>query len=259
MPRIERIIETAYGRSRYIVPADADPGKPTALLVHGSGGNADVWEPMLDLFREVNPVAIDMPGHAPSSGALLQSMQECSAFIEAVRVALNVPRVVVIGQSLGGAIAQQYAHEHAATCAAIVIANSAADFSISDERLRAVEQEWDVTLPAYARGQLSARAGAELHAAATRMVAARVPATFVNDLKLCNSFSSRAWADRLRVPALIIAGHDDTLTVPARSFALLDLMKHAEMVMFSPCGHCTMLEQPLRFATEVDLFVTQSL
>lgn len=31
MPGMERIVETAYGRSRCIVPANADSGKPTAL------------------------------------------------------------------------------------------------------------------------------------------------------------------------------------------------------------------------------------
>jgi len=211
---VETFVETAFGSTRCIAPRQVRSGKPTALLIHGSGGNADVWLPMLGLFEQLNPIAIDMPGHAPSTGPLLQTLQQCTAFIDALRSALQLPGIVVIGQSLGGAIAQQYAHDYPQSCDAIVIANSAPDFSISEERLRAVEQKWEMTLPAYARGQLSSRASPELAEAALRMTAARVPATFINDLKLCNAFSSRAWASTLPMPVLIVAGHDDTLTVP---------------------------------------------
>jgi hypothetical protein len=34
---------------------------PMALLVHGSGGRAEIWSPVMDIFQEIEPVAIEMP------------------------------------------------------------------------------------------------------------------------------------------------------------------------------------------------------
>lgn len=255
---LEKFVATPFGRTRCIVPARENPGQPPALLIHGSGGRADVWRPMLDLFGRINPIAIDLPGHAPSSGALLKSVEQCAAFVSAVQSALGLSRAVIVGQSLGGAIAQQYAYEQPERCIGIVIANSAPDFNITDARLRLIAERWDEAAAHYAAGQVSPRAAAPLVAAARRMIDERVPATFMNDLAVCNGFSSRPWASQLRPPVLIVAGHDDVLTAPARSVALLELIPHAEMIVFSPCGHCTMLEQPVRFAAEVDLFAWQA-
>ena len=250
----EELFDTASGTIRCLLNRGEPDGRPAAVLIHGSGGQADAWRPVLEQLALVSAVAVDMPGHGGSSGRPLTSVAECSQFVDVLRQRLGLDRIVVVGQSLGGAVAQQYAYDHPGACAGIVVANSAPDFHISDARIRDIKERWLETAEAYAAGQVSPRAGAALKQAALAMVRARNPDTFIADLEVCNGFNSRAWAGQIAVPVVIVAGHDDTLAVPARSLALLELIAHAEMVMFSPCGHCTMLEQPYRFAAEIERF-----
>lgn len=233
-------------------------GAPVVLLVHGSGGDATVWRWILPLFRSVTAVGLDLPGRGASRAARLPSAAAYAAFLDEVRVALDVQRVFVLGQSLGGGIAQHYALDFEPHCAGVVLANSAADFNISRERLEALERDWDGCVQAYGRGQVSPRASDAMKLEALQMVAARDPGAFRDDLVVCNGFDSKPWLHRLKPPVLVVAGQDDVLTVPARSLAIYERVPHAAMVTLAPCGHCSMLEQPARLAALVEQFVGAS-
>src|SRR6478735_7407971 len=104
-------VQTKAGKTRYLL-ADNDAGQSSgrtaAILVHGSGGRAEVWQPVMNMFRQLRPIAIDMPGHGESEGELCNSVEEAAAFIDDFRKSLNLDRVIVIGHSLGGAFAQHY-------------------------------------------------------------------------------------------------------------------------------------------------------
>jgi hypothetical protein len=51
-----------------IISTDLDRGdvKVAALFVHGSGGNAEMWKPVLNHFKTVRRFAIELPGHSRS-------------------------------------------------------------------------------------------------------------------------------------------------------------------------------------------------
>lgn len=248
-------LQTPAGSVRcFFGGAPRGAGAPTVLLVHGSGGDATVWQPMLPCFTGVTAVAIDLPGRGASRAPRLPSAAAYAAFLDQVRAALEVPALFVVGQSLGGGIAQHYALDFEPHCLGIVVANSAADFNISAQRLEAIEADWAGCVETYARGQVSPRASEALLQASRRMIAARDRAAFRDDLVVCNGFDSKPWLHRLRPPVLVLAGQDDPLVVPARSLAVYERIPHAAMVTLAPCGHCTMLEQPRRFAALIEDF-----
>lgn len=244
-----------HGRVRCLL-GGAEPGRgvATVLLVHGSGGDASVWQPLLPHLRQLSAVAPDLPGRGDSTAERLASAQAYAGFLDALRAALGIDRVIVAGQSLGGAIAQHYAVDFEPHCQGIVAANTACDFRIGPERLRAIDEDWEACIDAYGRGQVSPRAPPSLQAAARAMVAARPREAFKDDLRVCNGFDSKPWLHRLRVPTLVLVGHEDPLVVPARSLAIYERVAHAELVVLAPCGHCPMLEQPARFAAELERF-----
>ena len=81
-------VETTTGRTHYLV-ADGDtgdaPDRIPAILVHGSGGIAEVWAPVMAMFGSIRAIAVDMPGHGESEGALAASVADAAAFIEDFR------------------------------------------------------------------------------------------------------------------------------------------------------------------------------
>ncbi|HYF20549.1 MAG TPA: alpha/beta hydrolase [Ramlibacter sp.] len=252
-------LDTAAGPVRcFFGGAPRGAGAPVVLLVHGSGGDATVWDAMLPFFRSVTAVALDLPGRGASSAPRLPSAAAYAAFLDQVRQALEVPSLFVVGQSLGGGIAQHYAVDFEAHCDGIVAANSACDFSISGQRLRAIDDDWEACVQTYALGQVSPRASHELLQASVRMIRARDRAAFKDDLRACNGFDSKPWLHRLKKPLLVLLGQDDPLVVPARSLAIYERVPHAQLVALAPCGHCTMLEQPRRFAAVIEEFVSST-
>lgn len=228
---------------------------PPALLVHGIGGFAEVWAPVIDVFRDLQPVAVDLPGHGGSSGPLLASAEAYAECLDEVRIALEMESVVVMGQSLGGAVAQAYARRFPATCSGMVIASSAASFAIAPERLQQITDDWPAAAAGFAQRQLSADAGPAMRLEARRLVALRSPAVLAHDLRTCLAFSSHAWAAEVKVPVLLLTGDADATAGPERARELQGLYRQAKLVILDHCGHNAVLQQPHAFAQAVDAFV----
>ena len=97
---------SAHGRELHFYERAGRGKAPPALLVHGLGGNAYSFLPLLPtLVRECRRVvAVELPGHgrSPPSGEPA-TLVECGEAVAAALVALGEP-AVLIGNSLGGAI-----------------------------------------------------------------------------------------------------------------------------------------------------------
>lgn len=110
--------------------SDAD-GRHAVLLVHGWTVTADTtfaptYPALADRYRVIAP---DLPGHGRSSparrGVRLEDLaDDCAAVLDA----LGVGRAIVVGYSLGGAVAQLLWHRHHDRVAALVVCSTARHF-----------------------------------------------------------------------------------------------------------------------------------
>jgi 4,5:9,10-diseco-3-hydroxy-5,9,17-trioxoandrosta-1(10),2-diene-4-oate hydrolase len=87
-----------------------DQGFPV-ILIHGLGGSVEIWMHNIEALAEQHRVyAPDLPGFGRSEKPVSSfTPSDYISFIDDFRKALNVDRVSLIGQSLGGGIALQYA------------------------------------------------------------------------------------------------------------------------------------------------------
>lgn len=112
LPPLGRFVEVGGARIHYLERGDG----PTLLLINGLGGNMRTFtHSVLErLSGDFRVVVMERPGsgestRAPRAGARLGSQAETvSAFI----VALGLDRPVLVGHSLGGAVALAVALEH---------------------------------------------------------------------------------------------------------------------------------------------------
>lgn len=253
-------VQTKTGRTRYLL-ADGDngqtPDRVAAVLVHGSGGTGDVWSPVMPLFKKVRPIAVDMPGHGESEGALAESVEAAAAFIDDFRTALKIDKIIVIGHSLGGAFAQRYAYDYPSSCAGIVISNSGISFVGNLDRINKVARDWEACIDYYALGQVSRKASAQVVAASYEMIRQRDPKVMHHDISQCRGWTSREWIAQVQAPSLIVSAFEDEMTPLDRAMELYNLMPNVQMSIISPCGHSPMLEHPMRFAGEIDGFAEE--
>jgi pimeloyl-ACP methyl ester carboxylesterase len=83
---------------------------PPLVLVHGAGGAADLWQPQLDGLADVaRVVAPDLPGHGPLGGPDAPGIPAYADWLEAFVAALEAGPVVLVGHSMGGAVAETLA------------------------------------------------------------------------------------------------------------------------------------------------------
>jgi pimeloyl-ACP methyl ester carboxylesterase len=88
---------------------------PPLIAVHGFADRKETWVPLLPLLvRHFDVIAPDLLGHgeAPLSDADRSTIPGQVAMLVGLLDALGLSRVHVTGNSLGGAIAARFAHDH---------------------------------------------------------------------------------------------------------------------------------------------------
>jgi pimeloyl-ACP methyl ester carboxylesterase len=99
-------------RSGQITYTVAGSGEPI-LLIHGLGGTRDTWAALMPSLAEAHTViAPDLPGHGDSHApAGDYSLGAHATVLRDLLVALAHPSASVIGHSLGGGVALQFAYQ----------------------------------------------------------------------------------------------------------------------------------------------------
>src|SRR5438309_10733744 len=99
---------------------------PPLLLVHGTGGYADLWSPVLDgLARAYRVIAYDRRGFARSSSASGAGLADQARDAAALLDALGASPATVVGWSGGGVIALGLAASFPDRVASLVLAEPA--------------------------------------------------------------------------------------------------------------------------------------
>lgn len=100
---------------------------PPLVFVHGAIVDHRMWEPQLDaLADEFTVVAYDVRGHGWTGGSPAEtySMARYAADLDALLRDLGIERPVLVGLSMGGAIAQVYAATYPENVAGVVLADT---------------------------------------------------------------------------------------------------------------------------------------
>ena len=110
LPMIERVEVRLHGhRVNFNIAGEGPP----IVLIHGVAGRAAQWdETMLLLAERHTVIAPDLLGHGES--AKPRGDYSLGAFASGIRdllVGLDIERTTVVGHSLGGGIALQFAYQ----------------------------------------------------------------------------------------------------------------------------------------------------
>ena len=91
---------------------------PVLLLIHGMAGTLDTWRSVIDpLAQSATVLAVDLPGHGSSSPAGGDySLGSLAAAVRDVLDDLAVKSATIVGHSLGGGVAAQFAYTFPERC-----------------------------------------------------------------------------------------------------------------------------------------------
>jgi pimeloyl-ACP methyl ester carboxylesterase len=99
---------------------------PVLLLIHGIGDSSDTWRPVLEqLAQDHTVIAPDLLGHGRSEKP--RADYSVAAYANGMRdllSVLDVDQATVIGHSLGGGVAAQFAYQFPERCERLVLVGS---------------------------------------------------------------------------------------------------------------------------------------
>lgn len=149
-----RNVELAGLGTIFVREAKGPAGSPTVLLVHGILATADLnWSMAIPALSEhYNVVATDLRGHGDGLHTRRFDAAECADDLAALVTTLGLGRVIVVGYSLGGLVAQLFVRRHPDLVAGLVLCATACEFSASDGGpVMSVVRQIALALPEWAR------------------------------------------------------------------------------------------------------------
>src|SRR5919106_768164 len=254
---------------------------PLIVLIHGITGRSDQWEPAIEhLAAEHTVLAPDLFGHGES--AKPRGDYSLGAYASAVRdtmVALGHERATIVGHSLGGGIAMQFAYQFPERCDRLALVSSGGLGREGHPLLRAATlpgSELVLPLLTHARvlaageaigraiGFLRLQAGPDLAEIARGFRSPRdaeARSAFIASMRaVLDPGGQRVSAlDRLylaeSLPSLLVWGEADPVIPVAHGRAAHRQMPGSRLELLDGVGHFPQLERPFEFARLLAEFV----
>jgi pimeloyl-ACP methyl ester carboxylesterase len=232
-----------YYVTRGDASTDAQRGVPI-VFVHGAASNHLIWG---DQVRALNAIArtfaIDLPGHGKSSPLGRDSIATYRDVVLGFMDTLALDRAVIVGHSMGGAIAQTLALSHSERVAGLGLVGTGARLRVLPTILDGLFTDFEsiaqlVVEYSYAPGldaTLRERALAEFRACPAQVTH--------GDFAACNAFDVMPRVAEIHAPTLIVCGKEDRLTPVKYSEFLASKIPNARLVLVEGAGHSVMMEQ----------------
>jgi pimeloyl-ACP methyl ester carboxylesterase len=259
-------------------------GGPVLVLVHGITNSSASWEPVLRLLaRQFTVIAPDLLGHGDSAKPRGDySLGANASLLRDLLLALGHDRATIVGHSLGGGIAMQFAYQFPERVERLVLVSSGGLGRQVTPMLRAVALPGaELVLPLLASqplvgagtkvggwiGQLGLRLGADITAMATGFAS-------LQDIEARRAFVHTARAvidiggqrvsatDKLylaqAVPTLILWGDKDPIIPTRHGIRAHENMPGSRLQIFAGAGHFPHHDDPVGFATAVEEFIAET-
>jgi poly(3-hydroxyalkanoate) depolymerase len=245
-------------------PTDAER---TLLVFNGIGASLETVAPFAERFRRTRIVTFDVPGVGGSPAPTLPyRLSWLSRLAGRLLNTLDIGAVDVFGVSWGGALAQQFVHDHLERSRTLTLAATSAGFVMvpGDPRVlsklatprRYADPDYMLTVgPDIYGGQLRFDPSRlREHAAALRTGSSR---GYLFQLLATVGWTSFLWLPRFRLPVLIMMGADDPIVPVVNGRILASRLPDARLEVVD-CGHLFILTHPEETARSIEHFLFEA-
>ncbi|MGD2148534.1 MAG: alpha/beta hydrolase [Anaerolineae bacterium] len=247
-------VETTLGELFYTLQRGPED-RPKLVLVHGAGGSRLHWPPQLRRMSGVSVYTLDLPGHGRSVGPGCDTIDCYVETVVAFLDAVDVDQAVIVGHSMGGAIAQTMALERGSRVSALVLVGTGARLRVAPSILEGIETDFEGATGLITEYAWSPDANPGLMQLGRTALRETGPSVLRGDFLACDRFDIMDRLGGMGVPVLVVGGLADRLTPIKYSRYLVEQIPEARLVTVEGAGHMVMLEQPQQVAGAVREFV----
>ena len=229
-------------------------GEPPLILIHGAGGTHLHWPPELRRLPDGRVLAVDLPGHGQSEGTSCATVVEFAAAIVSWLDSLNIQRAIVAGHSMGGAIAQTLALDHADRVAGLILVGTGARLRVAPQILDGVKADFAGAVDTIIQWSFSPTAPETLTRPARRRLLEVKPEVLLLDYAACNAFDAMTRVSQIKSPTLVLVGSADKMTPEKYSRYFVEQIAGAQLKVFPGAGHMLPLERGAEMTQAVQAF-----
>ncbi len=278
----ETRLETATVHGHSVSYLQAGEG-PVLLLIHGIAGTCEHWREVIEpLARHHTVIAPDLPGHGASAAAAGDySLGARACGRRDLRRALGPARASLVGHSLGGGVAMQFAYQYPEMIERLALTSSGGLGPEVSPVLRAAAlpgADLFISVTAGAGQRVGSAVGRGLAAIGLRPNAdvaevARAYASLENPGRRAAFLATLravvgtrgqrvAAGDRLylaeSVPVLIVWGARDSIIPVRHGEDAQRAIPGSQLEVFEDVGHMPQLEAPGRFIAVLERFLRET-
>lgn len=229
---------------------------PPLVLVHGLGGTAtDIWKYIVaELGRDFRVVAYDLRGSGRSEGTPgPYSVELLTGDLAALTDALGLGSFGLVGHSLGGAIALEYAASHSDRIQAVIGVAAVTELSqqgkeAMEARAATVEAEGMAAVAETVAMNGVAPSFREAHpeklGALVSMLASNRPQDYAAQCRALVGMTTGQRLVRVAAPVLLVYGELDAVSSPELNRENAARLRNARLVALPDCAHIVPWERP---------------
>lgn len=232
-----------------------DTGTLVVVLIHGVGGSHLNWPRDLRRLPKAAVVALDLPGHGRSDGPGYDTIENYLAVLIGFLDATATNRVVIVGHSMGGAIAQLAALACPQRVAGLVLIGTGARLQGGPTVLERQKSDSGNVIDSILRSAWAESTPEELKRLGRQPLDKIAPQVIHDDLRACKRFDLVGRLGEIGAPTLVICGQEDHMTPPEYSKYLAENIPGARLTIIENGGHMVALEQARAVANAVTEFI----
>ncbi len=201
--------------------------------------------------------ALDLPGHGRSNPGCLPSIKAYAASIATWIKVQNLDQVILVGHSMGSAIALNLAFDEPQYVVALGLLGSSARFAVNPKLIELLSQPetLSMAIKKITRWSFSVQTPETLTSLAERRLSEAGAQTLQNDFHVCSQFDISKNLDQINQPALLVCGQEDQMTPVNDSIFLAKNLPNSRLELILSAGHMVMLEKPLQVASLLKDFI----
>lgn len=224
------------------------------VLLHGMFGGLSNYDPLLKQIQGYTIFVPKIPIYELGTREI--SISRLTKWLRSFCETLHVKNPVLLGNSMGGHLALDYAQKYQDAVAALVLTGSSG----------LLEKDFGSTFPrrkdrSFIRKQANLTFYEDLIDDTVMdeiMTVVKSPSKLTNLLALTrdtHSYNMEEHLPKIKQKVLLVWGKQDEITPPKVAHMFLEKLPDAELHWIDKCGHAPMMEHPEKFASLLEDFL----